>query len=451
MISTTEKTTIRPLPVRALRPSAFSISVYGDPTAEADGLLESVREQGVLVPLVVSKDGEGRYEILSGHRRHACAQILGLGKVPCQIVSMSLAEDRRRAVLDYNRQRTKTFSQMMREASALETLIAAEARRRQWENLAQNAERRNSDARGGRTDTTVAKAIGLGGKDLYRQARAIWKKAEAGDIRAKSGVEALDSGTKTIHAAYKDLRRRDKFTAGFQPTPYDVWHFRHDRAFGIPHPGSIPPGIVAHTLFYYSPPDGLVVDPMAGGGTTIDVCQAMGRRCLAYDLHPARPDVRKNDVNEGFPSESNGCDLIFADPPYHTMKAGLYPGSGIGESPLSEWIAFLGRFATHAYAVLKPGGYVALLLANQSERDIPAGVGYLDHAFIGYQALLAAGFHPERRISCPMDGAYLPQHVRRARTEGRMLGQVRDLLVMRKPHPHGAFHTPYISSPLANS
>ena len=31
-----------------------------------------------------------------------------------------------------------------------------------------------------------------------------------------------------------------------------------------------------------------------------------------------------------------------------------------------------------------------------------------------------------------MDGAYLPQHVRRARTDGRLLGQVRDLLVMRK-------------------
>jgi hypothetical protein len=36
-----------------------------------------------------------------------------------------------------------------------------------------------------------------------------------------------------------------------------------------------------------------------------------------------------------------------------------------------------------------------------------------------------------------MDGAYLPQHVRRARDEGRMLGQVRDLLVMRKPLENG--------------
>jgi ParB family transcriptional regulator, chromosome partitioning protein len=47
--------------------------------------------------------------------------------------------------------------------------------------------------------------------------------------------------------------------------------------------------------------------------------------------------------------------------------------------------------------------------------------------------LLTAGFVPERRVSCPMDGAYLPQQIQRARAEGRMLGQVRDLIIMRKP------------------
>ena len=72
----------------------------------------------------------------------------------------------------------------------------------------------------------VAHAIGLGGKDLYRQARAVWRVARTGDPRARSGLVALDAGTKTIHAAYKDLRRRDRFTAGFRPTPYDVWPFR---------------------------------------------------------------------------------------------------------------------------------------------------------------------------------------------------------------------------------
>ena len=99
-----------------------------------------------------------------------------------------------------------------------------------------------------------------------------------------------------------------------------------------------------------------------------------------------------------------------------------------------------------AFATLRPGGCLALLLAPQTEKDLPAGFGYLDHAFFGYSAATQAGFLPERRISCPMDGAYLPQHVRRAREEGRLLGQVRDLLVMRKPShmrdssPHAPFY-----------
>ena len=115
------------------------------------------------------------------------------------------------------------------------------------------------------------------------------------------------------------------------------------------------------------------------------------------------------------------------------MLARQYARDSIATAPLSEWIAFLHDLARHAFDALRPGGYLALLLAAQTEKDLPAGFGYLDHAFFGYAAARRAGFLPERRISCPMDGAYLPQHVRRARDEGRLLGQVRDLLVMRKP------------------
>src|SRR5262249_53400698 len=148
-----------------------------------------------------------------------------------------------------------------------------------------------------------------------------------------------------------------------------------------------------------------------------------------------RTDVVANDVNDGFPSETRGCDLVFCDPPYHTMLARRYDcdAPGIGECPWTAWIAFLQDLARYAFGALRGGGHIALLLANQTEKDLPAGHGYLDHAFHGYQALTGAGFLPIRRISCPMAGAYLPQQVRRARADGRMLGQVRDLLVMRKP------------------
>jgi hypothetical protein len=446
-----------------LRASSLSTSVYGDPTAEIDDLKESIQDRGILVPLVVAPGRElGKWEILSGHRRWACARALGLTAVPCEVRRIRSETTRQRLILEYNLQRRKSFSQSMREADVLESLWSGGARSRRLANLRrgeskekeipqrrESADRRNSDdrqdaaggagnpeergGRQGRTDEAIARWLGLGGKDLYRQARAIWRMAQQGDVRARSGVAQLDAGTKTIYAAYKDLRRRGRFTTDFRPTPYDVWSFRHDRAFGIPHPGSIPPAIIAHALHYYTPPGGLVVDPMAGGGTTVDVCLSMGRRCLAYDLEPSRPEIRFHDIRSGFPPEATGCDLVFCDPPYHTMLARHYAAHSVASAPLDQWIAFLHQLARQAFAAVRPGGYFALLLATQTEKDLPAGYGYLDHAFFGYITALRAGFLPERRVSCPMDGAYLPQHVRRARLEGRMLGQVRDLLVVCKP------------------
>lgn len=425
-----------------IQANPLSISIYGDPAGEIEDLIESVRTQGILVPLAVTREGT-TWELISGHRRLACARALGLSEVPCEVKVYPSPAARDLAILEYNRQRRKTFSQMMREADAHEELQTAGARRRRLANLRQfqdapttlddSTDRRNSDDRAGRSDAALARAIGLGGKDLYRQARAIWKTAREGDTRAIASLGRLDAGTKTIHAAYKDLRRRDRFSAGFRPTPYDVWAFKHDHGFGVPHPGAIPPAIVAHTLHYYTQPNALVVDPMAGGGTVIDVCESMGRRCLAYDIHSIRPDVQIRDVNSGFPPETSGCDLVFCDPPYHTMQARRYGAEGVATAPLAAWIDFLNQLARNAFATIRPGGYLALLVANQTEKDLPAGHGYLDHAFFGYAAIVAAGFLPERRISCPMDGTYLPQHVRRARTEGRMLGQVRDLLIARKP------------------
>lgn len=45
-------------------------------------LIESVREYGVLSPLLARKKAEGEYEIISGHRRKAAAEQIGLDKLP---------------------------------------------------------------------------------------------------------------------------------------------------------------------------------------------------------------------------------------------------------------------------------------------------------------------------------------------------------------------------------
>ena len=49
-------------------------------------LVESIRENGVLTPATVRKKEDGRYEMLSGHRRWRACQILGMDTLRCEIV-----------------------------------------------------------------------------------------------------------------------------------------------------------------------------------------------------------------------------------------------------------------------------------------------------------------------------------------------------------------------------
>ena len=54
---------------------------------ELDDLTESIGTHGILSPLLVRplEETEGKYEIISGHRRYAAAQKLGMKKVPCTV------------------------------------------------------------------------------------------------------------------------------------------------------------------------------------------------------------------------------------------------------------------------------------------------------------------------------------------------------------------------------
>ena len=48
-------------------------------------LVDSINEQGIVLPLAVRPLADGSYEIISGHRRTRAAQIIGLETVPCII------------------------------------------------------------------------------------------------------------------------------------------------------------------------------------------------------------------------------------------------------------------------------------------------------------------------------------------------------------------------------
>src|SRR5262249_42585397 len=132
--------------------------IYGDSAALTEDILPSVRDHGILVPLAVANGRESRtWEVISGHRRLVCALTLGMRKIPCEICAFPNDATRRLAVLEYNRQRRKNFSQTMREADAYAELWINKARSRRLANLrkgrpqehltSENIDCRNSDNR----------------------------------------------------------------------------------------------------------------------------------------------------------------------------------------------------------------------------------------------------------------------------------------------------------------
>jgi adenine-specific DNA-methyltransferase len=79
--------------------------------------------------------------------------------------------------------------------------------------------------------------------------------------------------------------------------------------------GATPSYVVWNLITRYTREGDLVVDPMCGSGTTIDVARELGRRALGYDLTPSRKDIFRADARK-LPLEDGKADFVFVDPPY---------------------------------------------------------------------------------------------------------------------------------------
>lgn len=102
-----------------LQPSPENELLYGTPdTAAIAALAESIRQRGILEPLVVTAD----YCIVSGHRRHQAAMDAGLRVLPCRILNVRRCDlnrdDYTKLLREHNRQREKTFAEKVNETLA---------------------------------------------------------------------------------------------------------------------------------------------------------------------------------------------------------------------------------------------------------------------------------------------------------------------------------------------
>ncbi len=150
---------------------------------------------------------------------------------------------------------------------------------------------------------------------------------------------------------------------------------------GKDYTGATPSWIIWQLLTRYTRENDLVVDPMAGSGTTLEVARDLGRRGIGYDVAPTelrgtRSDVFNADARK-MPLEDAKADFIFIDPPYSThVDYGPDPRdigklSAGGEDDGTAYYAAMRQVITECHRVLKDRRYFALYVSDSYKKGRP--------------------------------------------------------------------------------
>ncbi len=198
------------------------------------------------------------------------------------------------------------------------------------------------------------------------------------------------------------------------------------------YPGVTPALIIYNMIWRYTDPGDLVVDPMAGSGTTLDVCREEKRRCICYDIAPTRPDVIQNDSRK-IPLEDNSVDMIFVDSPYgDNIRYNDHPDCiGKISSESEKFYDELEKVMKECHRILKPGKVLGWLIGDQWVKNKFTPVG-----FKVYQRLCKY-FEPVDIICVARRGqaSHTSLWHNRARRFNFFLRGFKYLLIMRKPFP----------------
>lgn len=167
--------------------------------------------------------------------------------------------------------------------------------------------------------------------------------------------------------------------------------------------GATPSYIIWNLLQRYTRPRELVVDPMAGSGTTLDVARELGRRALGYDLTPTRKDIFRVDARALPPELGDRVDFVFVDPPYSTHIKYSDDPRCIGNLDASglEYYAAMEQVIAEIHRVLRPGRHMAL---------------YACDSFVKGQGFYPIGFELFARLRARLEPVDIVAVVRHNRT-----------------------------------
>ena len=137
------------------------------------------------------------------------------------------------------------------------------------------------------------------------------------------------------------------------------------------YPGNCSGNLIRDLLRYYRPAS--VWDPMTGSGTCLDVCDGLGIACVSDDLRNGQDACDTDAIPHAAP-----FDFVWAHPPYWRQKIYSDDPRDLSNCPtLDTFLHRYGEFLVNCEAALAPGGHLAILMGDYSDR----GVGFVPLTF----------------------------------------------------------------------
>jgi adenine-specific DNA-methyltransferase len=136
--------------------------------------------------------------------------------------------------------------------------------------------------------------------------------------------------------------------------------------------GATPSYVIWNLLQRYTAAGDIVVDPMCGSGTTIDVCRDLERQSICFDLVPSREDIKQSDARH-LPLKKNTIDFIFIDPPYadHIDYSDHVRCIGKTSAVDGDYYQEMQKVIDELHRILKPGGYLGLYVSDSFKKNKP--------------------------------------------------------------------------------
>lgn len=200
---------IKPVPISELKPfeqQPFKVLL----DESMDELVDSIRQSGVLTPVIARPHKDGGYEILSGHRRVKACELAGITEIP--VVVKNLDDDTATILLvDSNLQR----EHILPSEKAFAYQMKLEAMKHQGARTDLTSSQIATKLEKGRSDVELAEQVGESKDQIRRYIRLtnlidpILQMVDDNQIAMNAAVELSYLGSKEQVAVMQSIEKED--------------------------------------------------------------------------------------------------------------------------------------------------------------------------------------------------------------------------------------------------